>query len=625
MLRLHRAQRAGTLADALADVMRIPLADPFDREVIAVPARGVERWLNQRLSSALGAVTTDGIAANISFPSSAALVADVLATASGIDRDNDPWAPDHLVWTVLDVIDESLGLPWAAVLARHLGAGGERAAGNSHRHGRRYGTAAQVAELFRRYAANRPGMLVSWASGSDADETGQSLAVDLVWQAELWRRARERIGIPSPAERLQSACERLRLEPGLVDLPDRISIFGPTRLTTDQLHALDALAADREVHLWLPHPSAAMWDALAASADAASADRGSNSGAAHVRRADDTSALSVAHPLLASLSRDVRELQLRLARFEFVDIHHGTQSDSTTLLGRIQADIDRDLAPESCRPGPPTLTDSSIQIHACHGPPRQVEVLREALLHLFHDDPGLEPRDVLVMCPDVETYAPLIQAAFGQPLPAEGNAHGRGYELHPGHQLRVRLADRGLRQTNPVLDIAAAVLALADGRVTASEVLDLAARPPVRRLFGFGDDDLERLREWTTKSGVRWGISQRQRQAFGLGEVRQNTWNAAVDRILLGVTAEETESKWLGLALPLDDVDSNDIDLAGRLAELIDRLAVVLNDLQGPQSARAWTNALARAIDLLVDVDPDETWQVVMSQARASSSPPATA
>ncbi|MDJ0114570.1 exodeoxyribonuclease V subunit gamma, partial [Rhodococcus erythropolis] len=80
------------------------------------------------------------------------------------------------------------------------------------------------------------------------------------------------------------------------------------------------------------------------------------------------------------------------------------------------------------------------QVHACHGPARQVEVLRECLLRLFEDDPTLQPRDVLVMCPDVETYAPLVRAAFGQ------GVHG-----HPGHLLRVRLADRGLRQTNPVL------------------------------------------------------------------------------------------------------------------------------------------------------------------------------
>ena len=52
-------------------------------------------------------------------------------------------------------------------------------------------------------------------------------------------------------------------------------------------------------------------------------------------------------------------------------------------------------------------------MHACHGRQRQVEVLREVLLGLLEDDPTLEPRDIIVMCPDIEAYAPLISASFG--------------------------------------------------------------------------------------------------------------------------------------------------------------------------------------------------------------------
>ena len=110
-------------------------------------------------------------------------------------------------------------------------------------------------------------------------------------------------------------------------------------------------------------------------------------------------------------------------------------------LARIQDDIrhDRDPAASARLPH-----DGSVTIHACHGPARQVEVLREALLHLLDDDDTLQPRDIIVLCPDVDTFAPLISAAFG-PHRAP----------HPGHRLRVRLADRGLARTNPLLDTVA--------------------------------------------------------------------------------------------------------------------------------------------------------------------------
>ena len=182
-----------------------------------------------------------------------------------------------------------------------------------------------------------------------------------------------------------------------------------------------------------------------------------------------------------------------------------------------------------------------MQVHACHGPARQVEVLREVLLGLLQDDPTLEPRDVLVLCPDVETYAPLVSAAFGL---ADGTS-GRAEDA-PGCGLRVRLADRSLRRTNPLLDTVAALLELAGSRVTAGAVLDLAASGPVRRQFGFDDEELERLRDWVAGSGVRWGLDASGRAPYGLSALPQNTWASGLDRLLLGVTTAEDEPVWLG-------------------------------------------------------------------------------
>jgi exodeoxyribonuclease V gamma subunit len=198
-------------------------------------------------------------------------------------------------------------------------------------------------------------------------------------------------------------------------------------------------------------------------------------------------------------------------------------------------------------------------VHACHGPDRQVEVLREAVLGLLADDPTLEPRDVVVMCPDVETFAPLITAAFG----------GAGEGEHPGHRLQVRLADRALTQVNPLLGVLGTVLDLADARLTASELLDLAESGPVRRRFRFDDDDLERLRTLVSRTGVRWGLDQEHRAAYRLGRVADNTWERGLDRLLVGVAMSGDEQVWLDTALPLDEVDSRDADLVGRLAELV--------------------------------------------------------
>src|SRR6185295_13638997 len=135
-------------------------------------------------------------------------------------------------------------------LAEHLG--GDPATADPLKRGRRFATVRHLADLFDSYALHRPDVVRAWAEARDGH-----------WQAELWRRLRDRIGTPSPAERLEAACARLRAEPEVVDLPERLSLFGLTRLPAAHRDVLAALAARRDVHLFLLHPSPALWDEIA--------------------------------------------------------------------------------------------------------------------------------------------------------------------------------------------------------------------------------------------------------------------------------------------------------------------------------------------------------------------------
>ena len=474
LLHVHRAERADGLIEALGGILADPPADPFTPEVVAVPTRGIERWLTQRMSTRLGAARggSDGVCANVAFPSPHALAAGAVAVATGVDPELDPWRPERAVWPLLEVVGECLREPWLRSLAVHLGAEHDAA-----RRARRFATVRHVAELLDRYSLHRPAMVRGWARGE------VDLPAQAAWQAELWRRLRDRLAEPSPAERLETACERLRAAPALLDLPERVSLFGLTRLPEGHLDVLRALAAGREVHLFLLHPSPALWERIAGRPPV-------------VRRCEDATAALPANRLLASWGQDAREMQLVLGAHERAEHHHALEPDGRdTLLARIQADVRADRAPAGA-PLPdasdtrPRLdpADRSIQVHACHGRARQVEVLRDAILHLLADDDTLEPRDVIVMCPDIETFAPLIQATFGAgEVVADDELEPLPPELQPP-DLRVRLADRSLRQTNPLLGVVAELIELAGRRVTASEVLDLADREPVRRRFQLEDE-----------------------------------------------------------------------------------------------------------------------------------------
>jgi len=625
VLHLRRAERADGLADALAEILADPLEDPFAPELVAVHTRGMERWLTQRFSARLGASAArhDGVCANVLFPSPTRLVADTVAAASGVQPDADPWLPERAVWPLLEVVDASLGEPWLGTLTAHLGCATEPA--DPVRRARRFSVVRHLAELFDRYARYRPGMVRAWASGRDADGDGGPLPAAAAWQAELWRRLRARLALPGPAERLERACARLREDPSLVDLPRRVSLFGLTRLPAGHLHALRALAGARELHLFLLHPSPSLWEAVAGAAAG---------GPRITRRRDDRTAELSHNRLLASWGRDAREMQLVLGGGEphaagedaHVDHHHRLMFGSASLLARIQADVRADRAP----PGAPlagevdarTLldpADRSLQVHACHGRARQVEVLRDAILHMLAEDAALEPRDVIVMCPDIESFAPLIQATFGggeAPAAADGGeapTDADRSEAPPdqrrGAELRVRLADRSPRQTNHLLGAVAELLDLVAQRLTASQVLDFADREPVRRRFRLDDDDFPRLQSWARDAGIRWGLDGAHREPFRLGRVASGTWLTGLDRVLLGVTMTEDDQRLFAGVLPLDDVDSGSIDLAGRFAELIARLRSTIDALSRPQPIEAWAEALAAAADSLTAVGPREAWQ----------------
>ncbi len=376
MLHVHRSERADALVSMLGDLVAEPLDDPMTPEVVSVPTRGIERWLTQRLSARLGASAggRDGVCANVDFPFPGTLVNSALALAAGTDPEADPWLPQRAVWPLMEVVEAQFDEEWLTPLAQHMRNSG------TVEGSKRFSSIRHVADLFDRYAVHRPDMLRRWAEGSsEADEA--------VWQVELWRRLRDRIGRPSPAERLVEACGRLRDEPELLDLPPRLSLFGLTRLPASYLDVLEALAARRDVHLFLLHPSPALWERL---------EGGVGPSSRSVLRSQDPTAGAPHNPLLASWGRDAREMQLVLrgAVTHAAPVPPVPSSGPRSLLQRIQDDVRADRAPQEADgralgDGRPLLEadDDSIRVHSCHGRGRQVEVLRDAILHLLDGRP----------------------------------------------------------------------------------------------------------------------------------------------------------------------------------------------------------------------------------------------
>ena len=218
---LHRGERADVLADALAELLAVPPADPFTREVVAVHSRGVERWLSHHLAARLGTSPgrADGVCANLHFPFPGRLVGDVLADVTGVDRDTDPWRPERLTWPLLEVVEGNEPLPREphyppyekGLFATPLSPN-PALVNNAETFAHVPGIVAHGAESFRRLGtANTPGTCLYTLSGdvrrpgSVAVDPGASATVT-VPLVGVGRRYRLDVALPELGQRIHARC-----------------------------------------------------------------------------------------------------------------------------------------------------------------------------------------------------------------------------------------------------------------------------------------------------------------------------------------------------------------------------------------------------------------------------------
>jgi len=577
-LKVYKSNRAEKLLQALAQVLRVPLEDPLEPDVVVVPSRGMERWLALGLSQQLG------VCANLRFPFPGKLVSAafqaVLGEMGGRTR---AWEPERLAWSVLAELPALLGEPAFAPLRAYLREEPGLQGAISFQLARR------IAECFDRYLAYRHDLLRRWSAGEGRD-----------WQALLWRRLEASVATPSLAALAPQFFQRLAagLHPDeLRDLPRRLCLFGVSSLPPFHLQVLAALGQSLQLHLFTLCPSQEYWGHVR-SKNAIARQLARD---AQVQRSADALYLEEGHPLLASLGRLGQDFQTLLEESAHYQEPQGSLfqdplREGPSLLRQLQSDLLRMRSPAEGR-HEADPSDRSIQVHACHGPMRQVEVLQDQLLDLFQRDPGLQPRDVVVLCSDLEVFAPLLEAVFGRSPSDE-------------RYIPFRIADRAQRQANALAEAFLRVLQLAGARASASQLLDLLGQKPLRTRFSITAEELELFGDWVQQSGIRWGRDAQHRAAHDQPAYAQNTWRFGLERLMLGYAMPGQEGQLFAGALPCDLADGPQGASLGKLADFCQALFAALEDLEsGPRSMQRWLASLNAVADGLLATTDDEHWQ----------------
>lgn len=604
----------GNHPEALRDVLvawmkRHPLA-PLESEPILVHSNGIAQWLKLALA-ADEAAGGCGIAAALEALLPSRFVWQAYRAVLGRDAvpEMSPFDKPLLVWRLMRLLPALLERVEFAPLARFLADDADLR--------KRHQLAERLADLFDQYQMYRADWLAAWGAGEDVLLTArggrEALPVAQAWQPALWRALLDDVGEAGAGSgraavhtRFLAAVSRMRDAPRPSALPRRVMVFGISSLPAQTLEVLAAVAHWSQVLLAVHNPCEHYWADIVADKDLLRASR-----SRHARRAGMPEVLAEealhlhAHPLLAAWGKqgrdfiglldehDVGEARERYAS-RFAEV--GTRIDlfaphgEDSLLHQLQDDI-RDLRPlaetRARWPAVDPATDASIRFHVAHGPQREVEILHDQLLAAFNADATLRPRDVIVMVPDIDAYAPHIQAVFGL-LDAEDPRF-----------IPFTVADQGLRHHDPLLNAVDKLLGLPQSRVAVSDVLDLLEVPALRARFGIAEDDLPLLHRWVRGANIRWGLHADQRASLGLPDgAEQNSWRFGLRRMLLGYAvgratdpATDTDEAWQGIE-PYDEIGGLDAALVGPLATLVERLDAAWRSLREPTGVEDWCRRL---------------------------------
>lgn len=624
---VHRSNRLERLADVLTEALRDdPPRDPFEAVSVVVGSRGMARWLRNRVAGAPGL----GVCAGLRFPFPAPFLGEAARRVLGAPETGaDPWSVDRLAWLVLDALRTRLPEPGFEPVRRALGADAlPGVVGRRH-----LALARSLADVLDRYVHQRPQWIAAWRAGRTVSAAPMP---DEAWQAALWRDLEARVGEAGTVEavgrrwptHLAGLVEALAAAAASGQPPaaplGRVHVFGLSTLPPLFLRGFALLGRATRVDLYLLTPSDGFWGDYQTLPEARRLLRRASPAA----QAAVEAGLAEQHPLLTGLgklSRDFQNLLEELPDDREAGVLPGLEafdegpgegaSAAPRLLQRLQGHLRHLTPPRQARvddPAPLALDDDSLRVHACAGPTRQVEALRDELLGLMVDHPHLQPRDVVVMTPDVETFAPLVAAAFSEGLP--GDAAVPGEPTDPERwgpagapRLPFEVTDLSLRRTNPVAEVLLAVLELAQARVTATSVVDLVRREPVRVRFGLDAGDVDVLRDWLAESGIRWGIDGADRAREGQPDDDQNTFRFGLERLALGLVAGESPALFAGRALPLA-LGEGDVEQFGRFATFCSVLFDLLGELRERREAGAWRTLLERAVHALTATTSTGAW-----------------
>lgn len=624
------SHRLEDLTDLTVQLLATYPLVPLEEEVILVQSNGIAQWLKQALASHTGIATM----LEVTLPARLVWRAYRAVLGPDIPRQS-PYDKSRLRWRLMRLLPDLMTQnPDFAALAAYVT--------NDEDQRKLFQLSDKLADLFDQYQVYRADWLDAWSSGELVllhGATRTPLPAEQRWQAALWQALVQDVGAEQICSNratlhqrfLQQAAKLTALGQRPAAIPPRIVVFGISSLPRQTLEVLHALKGLSQVVLCVHNPCKYHWADIVDGRELLNQyakPRFADKAGANMHYVSQAELHQFAQPLLASWGKQGRdyirlldefdETRSKAAAFSELRFDLFDEAPAQTLLAQLQSDILNLRPVAESQALWPAVTDRSISFQRCHSPQREVEVLQDQLLAAFAADPTLQPRDVMVMVPDINSYAPYIDAVFGRIAKADPR------------YIPYTIADQGLRQRSPMLQALDLVLTAPQQRFAQSDVFDLLQVPAIQRRFGVTQEQVLRLQQWSTAAGARWGLHEQHRLALGLQHAYdENSWQFALNRMLYGYavghdacsvqstdnsTDNSADNRWQQLE-PFSEVAGIEAQAVGALAELITLLQHYWRALAISESPTNWHHLLAALLEQLFLASNDSE-QLLLNRLR---------
>ena len=604
MFYLYHSNDLELLKGLLINTFQQQPVGPFEQEAILVQSQGMAHWLKLQLAQELG------VAAQVEFPLPSKFIWQVFNSLNPQLPQRTYFDKQIMAWRLMQLLPQLATEPECQLISHYLQ--DETAAISALKC---YQLAQNIADTFDQYLIYRPQWLLDWEQGSNrVDE--HELGVH-AWQPVVWRA----LVAATPAKLADGSLPRehrgrvhLQLQElvannaqALHSLPKRLFVFGIAALPKVYWQVLQAISTQIDVHFYLQNPSNEFWSDIVSTRQALKALRQRQPGLTHSE---------LGNPLLASWGKLGREflnvLQNSQGIQEF-ELFYAPPEQSSNLLSWVQQDIlnlhnrteqaasVQALSSSRFKQGIDPQ-DQSIRLISAHSPLREVQRLYDQILYWLDHDPELKPRDIVVMVPDINQYAPYIDAVFA-------SHQAQLSEREQRYRIPWAIADQAVAKEDPIINSFLTLLALPDSRFLNTDILDLLAVPAIARRFELTAEDLETLQSWLVQAEVRWGLDGKQRQQLGLPNFEQNSWRQGLKQLLLGTMLPNSALTSDGYQgdFPVFAAEGNNSERLGKLVEFIDQLEQYSQQLsQQNLSPQHWQQLISELLEQFYAAEEQE-------------------